>query len=142
MNTELGNNSPSLSGPIFGTPGQGRLLAAASLLSLMSSPGLTASPVEGGATAFATIAISVSVARRFGVAAAAVTSDEPSTRAAPTSLCMATNGAATPLPVMLHWPSSPAKEAVPLPPCSAAARSVPASELFDENAQAILVRPE
>lgn len=131
-----------------------RRLAFACLASIAACPVASKAPGETGPTASASIGISVSVARRYGLSVSG-TAFEPQGLKQPVrgKYCIASNESEMRLPVMLILVSGreqnenarPAdRQAVQLVPCESSRRSLGAAESFDGPAgiQEVFVRPE
>ena len=131
-----------------------RRLAAACLVSIASCPVAAKAPEETGPTTSASIGISVSVARRYGLSVNGAASEQQGLKQPVRGkYCIASNENEMRLPVMLilvsgrerNEDTSPApKQTVQLVPCESSRRPLDDSDSFDGPAiiQEVIVRPE
>lgn len=130
------------------------LLAAACLVSVFPVPGAAQALSESGPTASASINITVSVAKRYSLAASGGASKPQGLKQAEFGqFCISTNGGETLLPVMLMWPTPDqandselpqSERAMQLPPCGTSGHALIAADAPGQarGIRAVIIRPE
>lgn len=135
-----------------GLPGN-RLLAAACLVSIMACPVAAKAPPEPGPTASASIRISVSVARRYGLATDGGSRIQGPEQPGGSPFCLASSGGEMLTPVLLITPSpgraddnrpTAADKASRLLPCGSTSRTLLAADAPDGSGtvRTVIVSPE